>query len=111
MIRTRDKQLAAIDGETEDSIHRLQATLAWTVSGAFAATLIGGWVLVGIGLFPLERLSQAVSEINPKDFKLPLDPKTLPSEVNPVADRLSPRLATTSSGVRTRETGGGRHFA
>jgi two-component system, OmpR family, heavy metal sensor histidine kinase CusS len=92
MIRTRDEQLAAIDGETERSIHSLRATLGWTVSGAFAVTLIGGWVLVGFGLFPLKRLSQAVSEINPKDFKLPLDPKTLPSEVNPVADRLSRAL-------------------
>ncbi|HEX3150499.1 MAG TPA: HAMP domain-containing sensor histidine kinase [Gemmataceae bacterium] len=92
MIRTRDQQLSAIDQETERSIRNLRATLAWSVSGAFAATLIGGWILVGAGLFPLKRLSQAVSEINPKDFRLPLDPRTLPSEVNPVADRLSRAL-------------------
>jgi len=49
-------------------------------------------VLVGLGLFPLKRLSHAVSQISAKDFRLPLDPGTLPSEVNPVAVRLSQAL-------------------
>ena len=31
----------------------------------------------------------AVSQISPKDFRLPIDPQSLPAEVNPVADRLS----------------------
>ena len=92
-VRKRDEQLEQIDTETERSIGRLSATLAWTVAGAVAATLIGGWVLVGLGLFPLKRLSQAVSEISPKDFKLPLNPASLPTEINPVADRLSRALA------------------
>jgi two-component system, OmpR family, heavy metal sensor histidine kinase CusS len=91
-IQKRDEQLAIIDAETERSVSSLRATLAWTVAGAVAATLLGGWVLVGIGLFPLKRLSHAVSEINPKDFKLPLDPASLPAEVNPVAVRLSTAL-------------------
>lgn len=91
-IRKRNEQLQQIDDETERSVRGLRTTLAWAVGGALAATLIGGWVLVGLGLFPLQRLSHAVSEINPKDFKLPLDPTTLPAEVNPVAERLSTAL-------------------
>jgi signal transduction histidine kinase len=87
-VRTREDQLAAINDQTELGIHNLRTTLAWSVAGALAATLVGGWVLVGLGLFPLQRLSYAVSEISPKDFKLPLDPTTLPAEVNPVAERL-----------------------
>jgi signal transduction histidine kinase len=88
-IRKRDEQLERIDSETERSVGGLRATLAWTLAGAVAATLLGGWVLVGLGLFPLQRLSHAVSEINPKDFRLPIDPTSLPAEVNPVAARLS----------------------
>jgi signal transduction histidine kinase len=87
-VRTREDQLAVINDETDRGIRGLRNTLAWSIAGALAATLIGGWVLVGLGLFPLQRLSHAVSEISPKDFKLPLDPATLPAEVNPVAERL-----------------------
>jgi signal transduction histidine kinase len=92
MRKTRDDQVAAVDDQTERSVNGLQRTLGWSVAGALAATLIGGWVLVGLGLFPLKRLSYAVSEISPKDFKLPIDPTTLPAEVNPVAHRLSRAL-------------------
>lgn len=91
-VRTRDEQLAVIDDQTDRGIRGLRTTLAWSVAGALAATLIGGWILVGLGLFPLQRLSYAVSEISPKDFKLPIDPTTLPTEVNPVAERLSTAL-------------------
>ena len=92
-IQRRDEQLATIDSDTDRSIRSLRATLAWTVVGALAATLLGGWVLVGLGLFPLKRLSFAVSEISPKDFKLPLEPSSLPTEVRPLAARLSDALA------------------
>jgi len=89
LIRDRDEGLAAIDTETEASVRSLRSTLAWTVAGAVAATLFGVWVLVGLGLSPLKRFSLAVSQISPKDFRLPIDPRSLPSEVNPVAERLS----------------------
>lgn len=87
-IRKRDEQLKQIDAETEASIRSLGSTLVWATAGALGATLIGGWVVVGLGLFPLKRLSHAVSQISPKDFKLPLEPASLPAEVLPVAERL-----------------------
>jgi signal transduction histidine kinase len=92
LIAEREKQLTDIDARTEDAVASLRSTLAWTVSGAVAATLLLGWFLVGVGLVPLKRLSVAVSEISPKDFRLPIDPATMPSEVHPVVDRLSQAL-------------------
>lgn len=92
-IAERDRQLAEIESETDRSISNLRTTLAWTVVGAIGVTLLGGWLLVGLGLFPLKRLSYAVSEISAKDFRLPIDPKSLPAEVNPVAEKLSQALA------------------
>jgi len=89
LIRDRDERLEDIDADTEASVRSLRSTLAWTVAGAVAATLFGVWILVGLGLSPLKRLSFAVSQISPKDFHLPIDPRSLPSEVNPVAERLS----------------------
>jgi signal transduction histidine kinase/HAMP domain-containing protein len=92
LLHERDQQLSEIDEETGRAVGSLRSTLAWTVGGSVAATLILGWFLVGLGLFPLKRLSFAVSQISPKDFHLPLDPNTLPSELNPVAERLSQAL-------------------
>lgn len=91
-LAQRDQQLAELDEDTERSIRNLRTTLAWTVGGAIAVTLLLGWFLVGVGLFPLKRLSFAVSQITPKDLHLPIDPHTLPAEVNPVAVRLSQAL-------------------
>jgi signal transduction histidine kinase len=92
LLLERDQQLGEIDGETETAVRSLQSTLIWSVAAAIAVTLLGGWILVGIGLFPLKRLSFAVSEITTKDLHLDLDPKTLPAEVFPVAERLSQTL-------------------
>jgi len=93
MVAERDAQLVKIDTETEEGVRSLRATLVWTVTAAVLATFLGGWFLVGLGLSPLKRLSYAVSRISAKDFLLPIDPKSLPKEVNPVAERLSQALA------------------
>jgi signal transduction histidine kinase len=92
MLVERDAQLAQIDSVTEEGVRSLRATLVWAVAAAVVATLLGGWFLVGLGLSPLRRLSEAVSRISAKDFLLPIDPRTLPKEVNPVAERLSQAL-------------------
>src|SRR4029450_1446432 len=97
LIQERDEQFADIDGRTENAIRHLRTTLAWTVGGAIAVTLLLGWFLVGLGLFPLKRLSFAVSQITPNDLRLPIDPHTLPAEGNPVAVRLSQALTQLQS--------------
>ena len=58
----------------------------------FTATVIGGSFLVGYGLAPLRRLTEAVSRVTSRDFSLPLDDKKLPRELDPIATRLQVTL-------------------
>jgi signal transduction histidine kinase len=104
-LAQRDQQLVEIDEDTDRSIRNLRTTLAWTVGGAIAVTLLLGWFLVGVGLFPLKRLSFAVSQITPKDLHLPIDPHTLPAEVNPVAVRLSQSLMQLQAAFEREKRG------
>jgi heavy metal sensor kinase len=64
------------------------------ISGVtFAATVLGGFALVWLGLRPLRRLSDAVSRVSTKDFRLPLDDRRrLPNELRPIAERLTQTL-------------------
>jgi signal transduction histidine kinase len=54
--------------------------------------LIGSCVLVGIGLSPLRRLSEAVSRISEKDITLNFNQSRLPPELRPITERLSQTL-------------------
>ncbi len=84
----RDQQVGEIDRETRNTLARLQRKLGWITGLALLVALVGGWVLVGLGLHPLKRLSHAMSAISAKDFRVPLDPATMPAEVAPVVNRL-----------------------
>jgi signal transduction histidine kinase len=87
-VAKRDAKLAELADENQRSMASLRTGLIWLGAAAFAVAVIGGWLLVGLGLAPLKRLSDAVSRVSAKDFKLPIEPKELPVEVSPVADRL-----------------------
>ena len=89
----RDGRLAEIDLETKTTLAQLRTRLAWITGVALFVALAGGWVLVGLGLAPLKRLSHAVSEITTKDFRVPIEPSAMPSEVRPVLDRLTLTLS------------------
>jgi signal transduction histidine kinase len=54
----------------------------------FFIALLGGCGIVYWGLSSVGRLSDAVSQISSKDFRLPLEGKRLPVELQPIADRL-----------------------
>src|SRR5205807_294643 len=71
---------------------QLSRQLLWINFGAFAALVIGGFVLVWLGLSPLKRLSDAVSKVSEKDFHLPIDQNKLPRELKPIAGRLAETL-------------------
>jgi heavy metal sensor kinase len=99
----RDAALAALDEQLRQELDNLEAesaaTLAdlrrhlWWISGiAFAATVMGGLWLIRLGLAPLQRLSEAVSQVSTRDFRLPLDPTRLPRELTPIAERLTGTL-------------------
>jgi heavy metal sensor kinase len=88
----RDEAFAKVADETQDSLRDLRRWL-WGISLAvFAATALGTFGLVRLGLLPLRRLSYAVSQVSAKDFRLPLDGQPLPLELRPIANRLTNTL-------------------
>jgi heavy metal sensor kinase len=88
----RDADLAALEGQTSAALGRQRDRLLGISSVTFAATVLGAFGLVWLGLLPLRRLSDAVSQVSPRDFRLPLGPGSLPAELQPIARRLETTL-------------------
>jgi signal transduction histidine kinase len=88
----RDKALAATEAETSASLATLRNYLLLISTVTFAAAVLGCFALVWLGLAPLRRLSDAVGRISPKDFRLPLDARRLPAELQPIVRRLADTL-------------------
>ena len=84
----RDGDLARLDGDTAASLAGLRNRLLLISTAAFLAAVLGCYGLVRLGLSPLRRLSDAVSRVSEKDFRLPLDQRRLPGELKPIAQRL-----------------------
>src|SRR5262249_37587569 len=99
-----DKKLAALgeeeieairahDEAAQASLTNLRRGLLAILGGTVCAMLVGGLVLGGYGLAPLQKLSDAVSRVSPSDFRLPLDPQQkLPTELVPIRERLEHTL-------------------
>lgn len=90
--RQRDSQLAALETSIEADLSQLRGRLLWVGLASLAALWLGGYLVICLGLAPLARMTEAVSQVSPKDFHLPLDPETLPNELRPVASRLGETL-------------------
>jgi heavy metal sensor kinase len=88
----RDEQLAALEQDTAAALAYLRGRLGWIALVTFAGIVTGGFVLVRLGLAPLSRLSDAVSQVSEKDFRLKIDNSRLPSELRPIAGRLAQTL-------------------
>jgi heavy metal sensor kinase len=88
----RDSDLARIRAETTEALTRQRATLLLISGLTFAATVLGCFGLVWLGLLPLQRLTQGVSEISPRNFTLSLGKQPLPAELHPIAERLGVML-------------------
>jgi two-component system, OmpR family, heavy metal sensor histidine kinase CusS len=88
----RDRQLGQIDADTASQLLALRNQFFWIALATFAATLVGGYLLLLLGLAPLARLSEAVSEVSERDFRLKIDPEELPAELKPIAERMSRTL-------------------
>jgi len=95
LAASRDETQKRI-AEMENVSRRTRANLAWQLSavgGATFALAIGGTIfLVGWSLRPLKRLSDAVSRVSERDFRLRVNPSELPSEIDPVCSRLRETL-------------------
>lgn len=92
LTQRRDEQFTTLAAETGDAQHRLRLRIA-TIGGiTFLAVVFGGWLLIGVGLSPLRKLSDAVSQVTEKDFRLSVEKEELTTELAPIHDRLTQSL-------------------
>jgi len=88
----RDRERGTLRAETT-ALLVFQRNRLLLISGlTFAATILGCFGLVWLGLWPLRRLSDAVSKISPRNFTLPLGDKPMPVELRPIVERLTTTL-------------------
>jgi heavy metal sensor kinase len=90
--KQRDGELAALHAETTTALEGQRNRLVVISLVTFAATVLGSFVLVWLGLLPLHRLSDAVSKVSPRDFQLHLGDQPLPQELRPIVERLTGTL-------------------
>jgi len=88
----RDAELENLTAEIGDARHSLRFDITTIGFVAMLAVLIGGPLLVGRGLRPVGKLSDAVSRVSEKDFKLPHDGSNLSIELVPIHARLTQTL-------------------
>jgi heavy metal sensor kinase len=88
----RDQELDDLRDQTIRALTSLRNRLLTISSVTFIATVLGTWFLVRLGLIPLQRMSDAVSKISPRDFRLQLGDSPLPAELRPIAERLTVTL-------------------
>ena len=87
-----NRQLLSVQEETQMELAQFRSRLTLIGSITFAALVIGGWVLVARGLSPLHKLSDAVSRVSEKDFRLPIEVAELGRELAPIHARLTQTL-------------------
>ncbi len=87
---THDLDNAA--AEADETLQGLRHRLWWIGAATFVAALIGSCWLVGLGLSPLRRLSEAVSRVSERDMTLRCKPAQLPPELRPIAERVAQTL-------------------
>lgn len=92
----RDKSLVALRSETLAEHQSVRNYLILVLSGTFALAIVGCFWMVRLGLAPLRRLSEAVSRISERDFRLQFDGQHVPGEVTPIVERLKKSLEQLS---------------
>ncbi len=90
--KERDEQLANVQEETRAELVRLRSRLWLIGGGTFLALVLGGWFFVARGLSPLRKLSDAVSRVSEKDFRLTVGPAELGRELAPIHARITQTL-------------------
>ena len=91
----RDEATVQIATVREDNAVA-QRAFRWTVAITGLVLMIGlplgGWFMMGLSLKPLSKLSDAVSRVSEKDFRLPMERHELTTELLPIHDRLAQSL-------------------
>ncbi|MDB5313941.1 MAG: senX3 [Gemmataceae bacterium] len=90
--QNRDDQLAQVREETRTDLAQLRGRLGLIGGVTFLALVLGGWVFVARGLAPLRKLSDAVSRVSERDFRLPVSGEELGRELAPIHARLNQTL-------------------
>ncbi len=90
--KEHDSDLTRVHEETRTELARLRGRLIAIGSVTFAALVLGGWFFVARGLSPLRTLSDAVSRVSEKDFRLPVVPAELGRELAPIHARITQTL-------------------
>lgn len=88
----RDEQLARVRVETKHELAELRFRLGLISVGSFVALALGGLFIVARGLYPIRKLSDAVSRVSEKDFRLPVEKLELSHELAPIHARLTQTL-------------------
>jgi two-component system, OmpR family, heavy metal sensor histidine kinase CusS len=88
----RDEKLANVQSEIRDQLGSLRLKFGIIAVLTFLGMVFGGWFLIGRGLSPLRKLSDAVSQVNEKDFRLPVEKAELTLELVPIHGRLTQSL-------------------
>lgn len=86
------RDLEQLGAETQIALISLRNWLLYVGLFTFAATLLGGFWLVRLGLSPLQRLTTAVSQVSERDFHLPVGDQPMPRELTPIVKRLRETL-------------------
>ena len=90
--KERDDQITRVRSETQMELSNLRARLIVIGAVTFAALVLGGWFFVARGLAPLHTLSDAVSRVSEKDFRLPVGAEGLGRELAPIHARITQTL-------------------
>ena len=88
----RDAHLARLPVNVANDLRNASGTLALVAAGFLLLLPVGGWLLVGRGLRPLNTLTTAVSRVSERDFRLLVSASQLSTELAPIHDRLTRTL-------------------
>jgi heavy metal sensor kinase len=88
----RDEKLLQVSEKTRDSLLALRTRLLIIIGLSFAAMALGTFCVIRLGLAPLNRLSDAVSRVSERDFRLQFDSRRMPSELRPIHVHLNETL-------------------
>jgi len=84
----RRSEVAEVEERNKATLASLRFHLLVTSLATFAAVVVGVYFLVRLGLMPLQRLGDAVSQVSEKDFRLQFDEPRVPAELAPIVGRL-----------------------
>jgi len=87
-----DESMEGLKAKSQETLAKLRQRLLLIGMATLAVAALGCFLLVRSGLSPLHRLSEAVGQVSPKDFRLPFDEPSLPQELKPIVERLTGTL-------------------